>query len=301
MLESSQPTRLQEMALERAAEALVLRRLITADTAAFERESSSRLLDDVRNARYRTVNEMAVRLQAAGMPVLGKRLQAVIVRCGETSLAGPDGIGAVVRCFNQAGARAMAATSSHGVTALVAWDGTVDPTARLASVAVALQAVFRRAEPAARVNVVGGRLARGLDDVPTSFREAEQVAAAVPHGVASDDDCRVLTLRDVGIRGLIATMKDDPRLQLFVEDSIGPLLNRTEGNPSRRELFDALEAYFATRGNKSSAAARLHMSRPAFYSRLELIERLLGIDLEDAQSALAVQFAFVAHRVLSTG
>jgi purine catabolism regulator len=206
-----------------------------------------------------------------------------------------------VRSFNQAGARAMVAPSAHGVTALLAWDSTVDPEARLASVALALRAVLRRADPAVRVQVVGGRLTSGLDEVPTSFREAEQVVAAVPSDVEADEHNPVLTLRDVGIRGLIATLKDDPRLQLFVEDSIGPLLDRSTGSPTRRELLDALAAYFAERGNKSSAAARLHMSRPAFYSRLDLIERLLGVDLEDAQSVLSVQFALVAHDVLTHG
>jgi purine catabolism regulator len=295
---AGRPSRLQEMALERAAEALVLRRLITADKAAFEREASIGLVDDVRNARYRSVHEMAVRLQAAGLPVLGRRLQAVIVRCDVAAIGIGASSTAVAQSFNQAGARAMVTPSAHGVAALVAWDNGVDPAARLASVALGLRAALRRIDPAARVLVVAGRLTAGLEEAPTSFREAEQVAAAVPRDLDLDEQRPVLTLRDVGIRGLIATLRDDPRLQLFVEDSIGPLLDRATANPSRRELLDALTAYFAERGNKSSAAARLHMSRPAFYSRLELIERLLDVDLEDAQSVLAVQFALVAHDVL---
>jgi purine catabolism regulator len=298
MVGSGEPSRLQEMALERAAEALVLRRLIAADRSAFEREASKGLVDDVRGARYRSTQEMAVRLRAAGMPVLGRRLQAVIVMLDPEQGPSTAPADAVERLLNRAGARALVTPSAVGIAALIAWDDSADPVARLTSVALALRASTRRVDPKARATVAAGRLVGGIDEVPTSFREAEQVAAATPHNVGGDDK-PVVSLRDLGIRGLIATLRDDPRLQLFVEDSIGPLLDRTSASPSRRELLDALGAYLAERGNKSSAAARLHMSRPAFYSRLDVIENLLGIDLEDAQSVLAVHFALVARDVLT--
>src|SRR5206468_3900159 len=152
----------------------------------------------------------------------------------------------------------------------------VDPSALLGTLATSIRESLARIDPSARVIVAAGRPVAGVEDVPTSFREAEQAAAAAPHVDDADDPRAVLTLRDVGIRGLIAVLKDDPRLQLFVEDSLGPLLNRAAANPSRRELLDALDAYLSERGNKSSAAARLHMSRPAFYSRLDVIEKVLG-------------------------
>ena len=287
------------MALERAAEALVLRRLIAADKSVFERESSRGLLDDLRNARYRTPHEMAVRLHAAGMPVLGRRLQAVVVTYDGGSATPDECADLVSRSLDQAGARALTSPCADGVAGLIAWDSTLDPSTRLTAVALGLRATVRRLEPTARMTVMAGRLVTGVDDVSTSFREAEQVAAAAPYDADLDDRQPVVTLRDVGIRGLIAMLRDDPRLQLFIEDIIGPLLNRTSGSPSRRELLDALDAYLGERGNKSSAAARLHMSRPAFYSRLEIIERLLHLDLEDAPSVLAVHFALVAHDVLA--
>ena len=299
MLSPREPSRFQEVALERAAEALVLRRLVAGDTSVFEREASRGLLDDLRSARYRTPDEMGVRLQAAGVPVAGRRLQAVVVIADGGRSSPSDRADCVSRAIGKSGARTLVAPSSQGVSALLAWEKGVDPVARLPSIAAGVRASLGRIDPEARVKIAAGRLVDGVDNVPTSFRESEQVAAAVPPLAELDHANPVVTLRDVGIRGLIAVLRDDPRLQLFVEDCIGALLDRSERNPTGRELLDALDTFLDERGNKSSAAARLHMSRPALYSRLEVVERLLGVDLEDAQSLLALHFALVAHEVLT--
>jgi purine catabolism regulator len=299
MLATAAPSRLDEMALERAAEALVLRRLIAADESVFERAAESGLLEEVRSARYRSAHEMAVRLQAAGVPVLGRGLQAIVVACAGSSPSLAEQVDAVRHAIERSGVRAIAADRSGQVAALLSFDLGDDRLKRLRLIAGRVRADLTRRHPGVRVTVAAGRMVDTLDEAPTSFREAEQAAVAAPRTPSDGGADDVVTLRDVGIRGLIALLRDDPRLQLFVEDSLGPLLDRDSRGPSGRELLDVLDAYLAERGNKSSAAARLHMSRPAFYSRLELLERELDVDLEDAQSVLALHFALVAHDVLS--
>jgi purine catabolism regulator len=300
MLPAGPPSRLDEMALERAAEALVMRRLIASDEHVFERAAQVGLLDDVRTGRYRTTDEMIVRLSAAGLPVFGRRLQAIVVSSPGAPPPYEPQVDAVRRAIEQAGGRALTANRPEGVAALLSYAGDEDPGRRLTALAERIRSALDQLQPGLRVIVAAGRVVRGIEEVPTSFREAEQVAAAAPRLVGGDGDAAFVTLQDVGIRGLIALLKDDPRLQLFVEDSLGPLLNRDSSGPTGSELLDVLGAYLAERGNKSSAAARLHMSRPAFYGRLDLIERELRIDLEDAQSVLALHFALVAHDVLTS-
>ena len=61
---------------------------------------------------------------------------------------------------------------------------------------------------------------------------------------------------------------------MFVERELGALLAYDSRNGT--DLLGALRAYFDTGRNKSVAAERYGMSRPAFYERLRSIEALIG-------------------------
>src|SRR5207253_6480485 len=86
-------------------------------------------------------------------------------------------------------------------------------------------------------------------------------------------------LADLRLRGLLHLLRDDPRVQTFVERELGPLLS-AEPDTS---LLDVLAAYLAVGGNKAEAAKRAHLARPTFYERLRRIERILGTDLDSAE------------------
>jgi len=87
-------------------------------------------------------------------------------------------------------------------------------------------------------------------------------------------------LADLRLRGLLHLLRDDPRVQTFVERELGPLLAAEPGS----SLLDVLSAYFAAGGNKAEAAKNAHLARPTFYERLRRIERILGTDLGSAES-----------------
>jgi len=57
----------------------------------------------------------------------------------------------------------------------------------------------------------------------------------------------------------------------------------------------ALEALEACSGNKSTAAARLGASRPAFYRALQKITDLTGEDLDDPEVRLGFHLALVVR------
>ena len=83
-------------------------------------------------------------------------------------------------------------------------------------------------------------------------------------------------------------MRDDPRLQTFVERELGALLTADSG------LIDALAAYLAAGGNKAEAAKASHLARPTFYERLRRIERICGTDLSSAESRTSLHVALLA-------
>src|SRR5262249_49744961 len=103
-------------------------------------------------------------------------------------------------------------------------------------------------------------------------------------------------LEDVRIRGLLHLLRDDARLQTFVEREIGPLLAYDDRHGTR--LTEALTAYLEHGRNKSAAAEAAHLSRPAFYERLHRVDGVLGADLDAVDSCLSLHVALVAREAL---
>ncbi len=58
-------------------------------------------------------------------------------------------------------------------------------------------------------------------------------------------------------------------------------------------MFDLLRAFVEVGGNKTELAKKLHLSRPTLYSRLAALQRLLGVDLEDAESRTSLHVAML--------
>jgi purine catabolism regulator len=138
------------------------------------------------------------------------------------------------------------------------------------------------------VLVIGvGATAGSIRDVRRSFLEASQVADVA---AARLDPAAPLFYRlpDLRLRGLLHLLRDDPRLQTFVERELGALLAADSG------LIDALAAYLAAGGNKAEAAKASHLARPTFYERLRRIERILGTDLSSAESRTSLHVALLA-------
>ncbi len=96
-------------------------------------------------------------------------------------------------------------------------------------------------------------------------------------------------LHDVGVRGLLALLRGDARIETFVERELGPLLERDD------DLVGVLRAYLDAGRNKSAAASALHLSRPAFYDRLTRLGQVLGVDLDDVETCLALHVALLAR------
>jgi purine catabolism regulator len=135
-----------------------------------------------------------------------------------------------------------------------------------------------------------------LDSARRSFIEAAQVADAALH---TGEDRPYYRLPDVRLRGLLHLLRDDARLQTFVERELSPLLGYDQRH--RTAHVDLLDTYLASGRNKSHAAAAAGLSRSALYERLQLIERVLGVDLDSAESCLSLHVALLALQALRAG
>jgi purine catabolism regulator len=306
------PSSTDTVLIERAATTLALGRLLTRHAESLDRQAHRTLITGIISQAHADPAEAAVRSRALGVPVDGRQLIAVVLRLRDA--AGPLGVSAHARILDVADATA-AACRVERIPSLV---GTLDDAR-----AGAMLSLSPRADPdrvlrglATRITervggpgsgrdglVIGvGAAVGSIRDVRRSFLEATQVAdvaAERPDGwsAGSPDGHRpgvdrplFFRLADLRLRGLLHLLRDDPRVQTFVERELGPLL-AAEPDTS---LLDVLTAYLAAGGNKAEAAKHAHLARPTFYERLRKIERILGTDLDSAESRTSLHVALLA-------
>ncbi len=100
--------------------------------------------------------------------------------------------------------------------------------------------------------------------------------------------------RRLDIDLLLWRLRDHPDLAAFVDRAIGPVLDHDRR--SRPPLLPTLQTYLAHAGRKAETARELHLNRQTLYNRLARIGELLGTDLDDPHTVLALSLALRARR-----
>ncbi|SEC52649.1 purine catabolism regulatory protein [Streptomyces misionensis] len=150
------------------------------------------------------------------------------------------------------------------------------------------RAGMRRAGSPPPVVVVG--VAGGWAAASAGLRHAAETAAAAQGLV----DRPWYDARRLDIDLLLWRLRDHPDLAAFVDRAIGPL--RDHDRRSKPPLLPTLETYLAHAGRKAETARELHLNRQTLYNRLARIGELLGTDLDDPQTVLALSLALRARR-----
>ncbi|EEP70684.1 LOW QUALITY PROTEIN: CdaR family transcriptional regulator, partial [Micromonospora sp. ATCC 39149] len=325
------PTRLTIL-VERAASTLALGRLIRRDAEGLERQIHRTLLTALLD-HSRPVDEVALRARALGVVLDRRHLVGVVVRyrTDEPAADGappvdPEAGPARLRDLSEAVGQALreakltglsSAVDDQAVGVLLALPDPATEERALAGFAAALRrnrvdaAGSRAAEPApARVTepapargvgpgaviVAAGSGVASLREARRSLVEARQVADAARR---DRRDLPIFRLPHVGLAGLLHLLRDEPRLQTFVERELGALLAYDARHP-REQLLGTLRAYLEQGRNKSAAAAAAHLSRPAFYERLARIARVLDVDLDSVEACLSLHVALLALDAIRT-
>lgn len=96
------------------------------------------------------------------------------------------------------------------------------------------------------------------------------------------------------LEGLLLQLSSDVRVQEFVNITLEALITYDAKNDG--DLVDTLAAVLANPTSRTAAAEQLHLSRTALYSRIAIIERLLGVDLSNGDEIFALSLAMKAHR-----
>ncbi len=299
------PDEIDALAVDRAAAAIGLSLLSGLDRAALADRARSELIADLWQGRRWTGADALARSESLGGDLTKPVLVGIAVEFswnGRREPGGQHDPGAerllhsvqshLQRIAAESGMSCMAAVVGSVCLAIVGLsdDGRARVlTGRLArEVQVAVSEDLR-----GRVMSVGISRQGNADALRRILTEATDSAA---HGARTLQSSGVYHSTDLGLRHLLARLGDGPELGRFVEDELGPLL--AHDATAKSPLIPTLRAYLESGGQKATAARALHLERRSLYYRLERIESLLDVDLDDPSARLRAQVALQGLDVL---
>ncbi|MDV6285173.1 PucR family transcriptional regulator [Rhodococcus jostii] len=288
------------MTLERAAQALALNRMVEQDRTALEQQAQSGLVDELRRGRIQDEAEATARAHALGLrPAL--TYLPMTVRVSETLSADQvlaqrrrvnmlDAVRHAVRTSRQT---ALTANTRAGqIDVLLSHPPASTPDA-LPELCAAIRAALARLDGVLQCTIgVGPESTRLLDAAGglTESAHIAEVALSLPPG-----DKVFHRAADIRLRGLLALIRTDPRVQAFAETELRGLLEHQARHGG--DSVDVLRSFLELGGNKTELAKQLHLSRPTLYAKLATIQRLLGVDLDDAESRTSLHTAMLILRL----
>ena len=298
--------------LELGAFALALGRLADSEGDQWLQFASKRVFEALLSGRYRNDIELEAQLTAAGLPLAGRAILAATLRgigdfgahaslehaSLETALrraVAPEGRVLIADDAEAEGVLLAIVSLPEGDPRLAPTDGQRAPAlaARLAHELDML--VPDPTPPAWRAHLALGAAGRRLRQLVASLEQLRSAGRLAP----SSEIGRVTVQQAERqpLAHLVRSLSTAPELQQFSGDMLGPLIehDRATGPGHAGDLLRVLAAYTAHPANRSLAAQRARLSRSVFYQRLELIERLLGVDLADGETVAALAVALLAR------
>jgi purine catabolism regulator len=293
--------------LERAAQALALHRMVEQDRTSLEMRAQSGLVDDLLRGRIRDESEATARAHALGLrPAL--TYVPMTVRLRESVNANQlliqqrraRTLDAVVHAIRSGGHSVLTASRDDGQIDLLlapqprtmAIGAQPDAERVLLDVAASIRRAVSHVDGVSECVLGVGPESSRLVDAAGGLGESGHVADVALAMTANTDDAKPFyRAADVRLRGLIALIRADPRVQAFAETELRGLLERRAKYGD--EMFDLLAGFLEVGGNKAELAKRRHVSRPTLYARLAAIERLLGVDLDSAESRTSLHVAMM--------
>lgn len=290
---AERPSERQVVMAERAAAALALHRLHDRQRDSLVRRNHHELL--VGLLADPGAPGLLQRCEAAGLPTSRRQFVGMALRpaAAPTPTTGPAGrleelTAAAVHAAHELKVPALVCHLDGDVRLLLSFSATANSTR-------GVEGLAERVSQRHAVTVSAGRPVGRPGEIDRTLREARQVLDSVRE--TEPPSARVHRLDDVGLRGLLALLATDERVQLYVQRQLTPLREHDEREGLGLEA--ALRALVSHPGSKSEAAASLHLSRPVFYDRLARLERALGVDLDDPDTRVSLHVALLADEMVS--
>jgi sugar diacid utilization regulator/putative methionine-R-sulfoxide reductase with GAF domain len=138
-----------------------------------------------------------------------------------------------------------------------------------------------------------GNLANSVGELARSHLEARQVLRLTRRAGGRG---RVASYRSLGAFRLLLEVQSPDALRRFVEELLGPLLQYAQSRDT--PLLETLEALAAARWVRRAASRQLSIHINSMSYRVERIESLTGLSLDDPETRVAISIALRARAML---
>lgn len=174
----------------------------------------------------------------------------------------------------------------------------VENDAEAKSVATTLfEDLQRRLERGDAVVSLGvGRVSSGLEGIQRSHQEAKH-ALSMARRLNSGGG--VTRFADLGVYRLIFAAEHLPELRAFHDEALQTVIDYDRQHSA--DLVRTLKAFFDAKCGPKEAAGLLEVHRNTVLYRLERIEEITGLDLDDADVRLRLHLAVCIHTALFQG
>lgn len=129
-------------------------------------------------------------------------------------------------------------------------------------------------------------------DLPRGLTQARQALVAAQ---SFPERLGLCCFEELGVLELLVAIRDRSLLDRFVQTTLRPLLQHDHGHHAA--LTPTLEAWTQANGNLVAAAQRLNVHRNTLNYRMQQIQTLTGLDLNDAQHRLNIAIALMIWRL----
>jgi sugar diacid utilization regulator/putative methionine-R-sulfoxide reductase with GAF domain len=138
-----------------------------------------------------------------------------------------------------------------------------------------------------------GNIADGVAELARSHLEARQALRLTRR---AGGRARIASYRSLGAFRLLLEVQSPDALRRFVDELLGPLLDYAQSRDT--PLLETLEALSAARWIRRAAARQLGIHINSMTYRVERIESLTGLQLDDPETRVAISIALRARAML---
>jgi len=162
-----------------------------------------------------------------------------------------------------------------------------------AEVAPLIKERVKQMVPDITVSIGIGKACNGIDEIKNSYREARR-AIFITRKFGKTD--QVVTYDGLGAYKLLFSIGDEEDLKQFIDQTIGPILGH-DREKKNEVLVKTIQQYIACNFNSQKTADSLFIHINTLKYRLQKIQNIAGIDLNDPETRLNFQLALKALEI----